>query len=428
MRNLHILIIIAGLLTFIFSCDRATDTNGDLEEPVISKTIGANGDAISIINNDGDEIELIIPADAITDSTNITLTALNELNNDIFADNLSFGIRLEPAGLMLNEPATLNINFANDLSDTTSATLFNLIDNSTAFPLGNRKVTMKSISGDIYHFSPYGGANPSGGEASQQADGIDGSGAGPYDWQTTFAAIDALIWYGNLLIRLGNEVEGQKYLDRARDILEAAAQKFLDQPTPDEPCGWYLDIALKYAEKVNLMVGGEMNAKFSDLLVDLADKCLGRGQIEYDHQLSMSSTGYTEEWTLTGFVDWYFTVLTYPYGDVSGSGTIVLSRNGTGGECTFSCTASINVEVSGTLEADNDALLWINFELEENWPELIYTWVCPDGSFNVTQSALGQQTVSLRLLLQEGWTESRPVTVTPVSGTQTYILHITRLP
>ena len=428
MRNLYILIIIAGLLTFIFSCDRATDTNGDLEEPIISKIIGVNGDALSIINNDGDVIELIIPANAITDSTNITLTALNELNNDIFADNLSFGIRLEPAGLMLNEPATLNINFANDLSDTISATLFNLIDNSTAFPLGNRKVTMKSISGDIYHFSGYGGANPSGGEASQQADGIDGSGAGPYDWQTTFTAIDALIWYGNLLIRLGNEVEGQKYLDRARDILEAAAQKFLDQPTPDEPCGWYLDIALKYAAKVNLMVGGEMNAKFSDLLVDLADKCLGRGQIEYDHQLSMSSTGYTEEWTLTGFVDWYFTVLTYPYGDVSGSGTIVLSRNGTGGECTFSCTASINVEVSGTLEADNDALLWINFELEEDWPELIYTWVCPDGSFDVSQSALGKQTVSLRLLVQEGWTESRPVTVAPVSGTQTYILHITRLP
>jgi hypothetical protein len=116
------------------------------------------------------------------------------------------------------------------------------------------------------------------------------------------------------------------------------------------------------------------------------------------------------------------------YGDVSGSGTIVLTRNGTGGECTFSCTASINVEVSGTLEADDQAYLWLNLELEEDWPELIYTWVCPDGSFNVTQTALGQQTVSLRLLLQEGWTESRPVTVTPVSGTQTYILHITRLP
>jgi hypothetical protein len=426
--NVFSILVVVVVIGLIGCKNQPTDTNGDLEEPVISKTIGANGGVLSIVNNDGDEIELLIPARAIEDSTEITLTALNELDNDIFVNNLSFGILLEPAGLMFDEPATLIINFANDLPDTTSATLFNLIEDSKAFPLGSRKVSTNSLSGDIYHFSGYGAANPSGGEAAQQAGAIAGSGAGPFDWQTTYAAIEALIWYGNLLIRLGNEVEGQKYLDRARDILEADAQNFLDQPVPDEPCGWYLKVAIKYSEKVNLMVGGEMNAAFSDLLVDLADRCLGRGQIQYDHQLSMSSSGYTEQWTLTGLVDWYFTVLTYPYGDVSGSGTVILTRNGTGGECTFSCTASINVEVSGTLEADNDALLWINFELEEDWPELIYTWVCPDGSFDVTQSALGKQTVSLRLLLQEGWTESRPVTVAPVSGTQTYILHITRLP
>ncbi len=423
-------ILIASTIIGLIGCkNQPTDSSGDLEEPVISKTVGANGSILSIVNNDGDKIELIIPAWAIDDSTEITLTALNELNNDIFANNLSFGILLEPAGLMLNEPATINIDFAEDLNDTASVTLFNLIDNSTAYPLGNRKVASNNLSGEIYHFSEYGAANPSGGEVGQQAGGIAGSGAGPYDWQTTYAAIEALLWYGNLLICLGNEVEGQKYLDRARDILEADAQNFLDQTVPDEPCGWYLKVAIKYSEKVNLMVGGEMNQAFSDLLVNLADKCLGRGQIQYDHSLSMSYLSYTEEWTITGLVDWYFTVLSYPFGDVSGNGTVVLNRNGTAEDCTFSGTASINVEVSGTLEADNDALLWINLELEENWPEYNLTYLCPDNVVvDSPQLALGKQSYSLRLLLQEGWTESRPVTISPVSGTFTYILHITRLP
>ena len=430
MKNLIFNLILGCLFLFVIGCkNQPTDSSDDLEEPVISKTIGANGGVLSIVNIDGDEIELIIPARAIEDSTEITLTALNELNNDIFANKLSFGILLEPAGLMLNEPATINIDFAEDLNDTASVTLFNLIDNSTAFPLGDRKTTLYSLSGEIYHFSSYGGANPSGGEAGQQAGGIAGSGAGPFDWQTTYAAIEALIWYGNLLIRLGNEVEGQKYLDRARDILEADAQNFLDQPVPDEPCGWYLNVAIKYAEKVNLMVGGEMNAAFSDLLVDLADRCLGRGQIQYDHRLSGSYEGYSEEWTITGLVDWYFTVLKYPYGDVSGNGKVELSRNGTAADCTFSGTASINVTISGTLEADDQAYLWLNLEIEEDWPGYTLTYYCPDNVVVPSpQPAIDKQSYSLRLLLQEGWTESRPVSVSPVSGTFTYIMHITRLP
>jgi hypothetical protein len=177
------------------------------------------------------------------------------------------------------------------------------------------------------------------------------------------------------------------------------------------------------------MVGGEMNAKFSDLLVDLADKCLGRGQIQYDHRLSGSYSGYSEEWTITGLVDWYFTVLTYPYGDVSGNGTVILNRSGTADQCTFSGSASINVTISGTLEADDQAYLWLNLEIEEDWPGYSLTYICPDNVVvDVPQPAVGKQSYSLRLLLQEGWTESRPVNVAPVSGTFTYIMHITRLP
>ena len=428
MKNKYFKLLIAGLLTFFFGCNnQPTETNADLEEPVISKTIGANGDTISVVNNNGDEIKLLIPANAIEDSTEIILTALNELNNDIFADNLSFGIRLEPAGLMLNEPATLNINFANNLSDTTSATLFNLIDNSTAFPLGNRKVTTSSISGIIYHFSEYGAANPSGGEASSQADGVSGSGAGPFDWQATFDAIDALLAWADYFARHGDSESAQEYLDKACEILNADAQNFLDQPMPDEPCGWYKKAAQKYAERVMLMgCSQQLSNDFSDLINDLGDKCLGRGQIEYDHIISFTDVNLNR--TIKGFVDWSFTVFTYPFGDVSGNGVVELNGNGINYGCTLTESVSINVEVSGTLESDDQGLLWLNLELEENWPQHDMIGICPDDIVTSVTDPAGHGFHTIRLLLQEGWTYTEPVVQTGVSGSYTYILHITQLP
>lgn len=74
-----------------------------------SKIIGPEGGTVTATGADGSKYTLVIPAQAIADSTTITLTPITSLTGAPLTNGLVAGVQMSPEGLVFEQDATLTI-------------------------------------------------------------------------------------------------------------------------------------------------------------------------------------------------------------------------------------------------------------------------------------------------------------------------------
>ena len=385
------------------------------------------GDTLKVLNHNNDLISLIIPPYALQDTTTVTILPNFSAPTNPISKNIFPGVRILPDSLRLLIPATLRVDMSTGIMDTSMSTLFFLHDSSLAYPLGNPEITDSSIQGDIYHFSNYMGGEPDGDEIVGQSDNTGYSGSSnPFDWQGTYTLVEGLLQYAKLLILLGHTEEAQKVMEKANKVVENDANKFIKEPIPEHPCGWYLQALFRFAEKVNLMVGGELNQQFSDRIGEIMDLCEFRGEIEFRHQITFSGQGYVYTWDITGFVP--FSVSTQDYTTITGSGSVDHAISGHAAECEITGSGIIPVIITGELAADQVGFPWLEMTFHETmFGDYGVTYVCPDVTYESPQP-VGNPGSTERFMMQEGYKVIVPVVAPGASGSFVYIMHIIHLP
>jgi hypothetical protein len=93
------------------------------EKASATQTIGAEGGSISLTDAKGVVYKLDIPAGALTDQTEVKLTAVNEIGGWPLDGEMLGGVKIEPEGLQLNDVAKLSITLPNGLPSDKLSTL-----------------------------------------------------------------------------------------------------------------------------------------------------------------------------------------------------------------------------------------------------------------------------------------------------------------
>ena len=390
------------------------------------------GDTLRVLNHKNDLISLIIPPYALQDTTTITVIPLFSAPVNPIAKNIFPGVRILPDSLRLLKPATLRVDMSTGILDTSMSALFYLYDSSLAYPLGNPEITDSSIQGEIYHFSGYMGGEPDGDEMVGQSDNTGYSGSSnPFDWQGTYTLVEGMLEYARLLILLGKTEEAQKVMEKINKIIENDAKKFIEQPIPEEPCGWYLTALFKFADKVFSMIGGELGDQFSDRIGELMDRCAFRGEIEFRHHITFfPQEGFVYTWDITGFVP--FSVSTQDYTTITGEGSVDHAISGHAGiapdRCELTGAGIIPVTITGELTADEVGFPWLEMTFHETmFGDYGVTYICPDVTFEQPQP-VGNPGSTERFMMEEGYTVIVPAVAPGVSGSWVYIIHIIHLP
>jgi hypothetical protein len=387
------------------------------------------GDTLSVLNHKNDLISLIIPPYALQDTATITLIPLFSVPVNPIAKNIFPGVRILPDSLRLLKPAILRVDMSAGVPDTSMSALFFIYDTNLVYPLGNLEITDSSIQGEIYHFSGYTGGEPDGDEIIGQSDNSVLSGSSnPFDWQGTSTLVEGLLKYAELLMFLGKTEEAQKVIEKANKVVENDAKKFINAKIPDNPCGWYLTALFKFAEMVNLMIGGELNMQFSDRIGELMDLCEFRGEVEFRHQITFSAGGpeYVYVWNITGFVP--YSVSTKDYKTITGSGNVDHAISGHAGECEITGSGIIPVTVTGELTADQLGFPWLEMTFHETiFKDYGVTYVCPEYTYESPQP-VGNPEPTVRFMMEEGYTVIIPVVEPGATGSYVYIMHVIHLP
>jgi hypothetical protein len=311
------------------------------------------------------------------------------------------------------------------ISDTSRIILYNLKAADFAIPLYKSELTDYSITSEIYHFSDYGGAQPSNQEIIDQSNKINtGSVTDLMDWQSFAELVKGMLEYAELLQATGEDQLADQLLESLEQKIIQQVNAFLDIPIPEDPCGYYQQALFKYAELAQLLTSDtQLIRRVEDRLIEIRNRCFIRGELEYDHNMLFNTGGGTIHRTIKGSVPFIVNTYNEPYGEITGSGTVDWS----GVEesvCTGTETVVGNIALRGEMEVDNIGYPWLNFEMYEYWSGSI-TVVCPNGTsvipFNPPAS-----TAAARFLLEDGYTVVQP---SPVgSGQFKWILHISFQP
>ena len=384
-----------------------------------SAVVDSTGGKITVVNTAGDSITLIIPPYNIWNPTAVTLTAFDTPPETPIARNILPGVSITPAGLKLSQPAVLKVKFMNTITEPGIAMLFSINQSDYVIPLGHLKLTDNSIAGEIYHFSDYFAGEPSRGETDGQAAKCGGeSGDGFTDWNDTFTDVEGLLSWAEELMSMGDDEEAEKVTDRAKEILDQAAKKFLNLPVPDEPCGWYKNQLVKFAEAVFSLIGGDLGNQFADRVQDIWNRCAIRGCIQCDYAISLYESS-SPDWFITGDIP--FHSLNTDFLSVSGEGTLI-QKIYSQTDCLLTGSGSNQVNLNGKVTADDQGYLWLDVDWTETWNTTnIWTMTCP-GEAPVSRSELSwTEKLPLRFLVAEGYQIIQP-------GQYIWTLHLFSMP
>jgi len=195
---------------------------------------------------------------------------------------------------------------------------------------------------------------------------------------------------------------------------------------PADPCGPYQRALSKIADLVYSMIGGTLETQMSDAEVQVSNRCMLTGTLEYNHDLTVTSAGYYHHETVTGSFPFSVNTMVEPMGAIQGGGSGSITLTGAAGECTYSGGGTINVQLGGVETVDQMGTGYLEFVLNESWycPGSVIN-VCPNGTTAV-QLPCTSVSPTLRILLQDGVTSVQPFLAG--SGSYTYTLHITHAP
>ncbi len=424
--------IIFFLLVLLLLAACKEDSNPVNEDEIISSktetvTPKAGGN-LELTNSKGDIIKLSIPPYAVKDTQQITLQILSETKPNPFSQNILSTIRILPDGLMLDSNATISVTFKSAVSDTAQSILYYRKQNDLAYPLETKWLNNNTVVGKIFHFSDYGGAKPTRGEVSDQANKLNNDfNYGLWDWQGFSQYVLAMLKYIEFSQLYGDDETAQSLQDQLEQKIINQVNAFLDLPIPEEPCGYYLQTLLKYSAMVFTMVSNEqLEQRIQNRLNETLNRCYVRGELEFDYHYCVSAEGGEICRDITGFVPFTVNSTVEPHGQIQGSGD--LDWTGTMTEipanCIYNELGTVSVNLGGEMTIDEFGVLWMEFEINEH------------ASGTVT-AGCGDQIVTLpfnppdvnhniRLLAEDGAELIMPIP--GANGNFKWKLHLTHLP
>ena len=248
------------------SCSDSTGPDTDkLDDRLISSQIGPDGGTLEVTATDGTACRLTIPAGTLSEAANIKITAESSPNESIFTP-LANSFLLEPEGLEFDEPITIEITAASEISsDKIPAILHTSADRPGM--LLETQVDGQTLSTSLTHFSSVTPVVPSAAELELYWDSVmlEISTYGLNEWRAMslyfmymiaysgrngmYSSIDLTTWeavlrvqtsgliaIGSQLCSSGNHTDAESKLNMAINIaknmpftdLEAVAQQALD--------------------------------------------------------------------------------------------------------------------------------------------------------------------------------------------------------
>ncbi|MFN3695036.1 MAG: hypothetical protein ACK4UV_08500, partial [Ignavibacterium sp.] len=428
-RMTFMLILLLAII-FLFSCNE--DSNPVDNNPTIAsstkKITPESGGSIELINKSGDQIKLTIYPYSLEDTTNITLEILNDVAENPFSQNILTTIRILPDGLKLDSAATIKVTFNKDISDTSKTILYYRKENNLAHPLKSKWINNRTVEAFIFHFSDYGGAIPTSNEIiSQTQNTSQEPNSNVWDWQSFYDLITALLKYEAMLELIGETDLSEQLHNKIVQKVTEQVNLFMNQPIPDEPCGYYLKTFLKYHEMAILIgvdehIVEQMNEKLNEVL----NRCYVRGELEFDYQYCVAAEGAEICRTITGFVPFTVNTTVEPHGQINGSGNLDWSGTMTGlpPNCIYNETGVVSVTLGGEMVIDEFGVLWLDFEISEHASGTV-TAGC-DGINQTYPFNPPDVTHNIRILAQEGSELIMPIP--GANGNFRWIVHLNFLP
>ncbi len=341
--------------------------------------LDTTGGVVKVANSRNDTITLTIPRYALWEPTTITLTTFDNQPINPIHENIFPGVNIAPGGFRPHRPVTLKVTFATTEVDTQLSTLFYIKQSDFVLPLGNLSVTDSSIEGEIYHFSDYSGGDPSQSEVLDQAGkAAEGGALNPYDWQGTYDMVKALIRWSQMLELFENEVEAEAKFNEAKEILKRDAENFINQPVPDDPCGWYRNTFIKFYEMVSshlTLSDGDLLSRYIDRFNELFNECGIQGDITCHYVLEQQAAA--TKWDIKGIVP--FSGSPSTLGQFAGDGEANIVVTGHPGDCVTTGYGTNTISLDGEVTADIQGYIWLDVNWTEAWwTTSSITTTCPD--------------------------------------------------
>jgi hypothetical protein len=432
-RSSKLSVLVIAIITLLLSqsCSEDKSTNPGQNNSV-SATLGQNGGTITMSTNSGNTITLTIPAGALAQPTTISLEALSSCPTNPIATHLFTGVRITPDSLKLKEPAILRVRFGSGPPPVTT-TLICFKNPDLVLPLGNDTLYESTVEGEIYHFSDYGGCDPTSSEGLTQSDrGWNSIPDDPMDWWHVYENTNAMEKWAEMLDDPWDMPEdAQQLRDKISDIVEQVASRFLDQPAPDPPCDdpAYILAFCKFQALVIKYVDGDLGAEFDSRLEDIASHCFYDGTIEYGHHFIFSYSSYYEVIDVTGSVPFHINPYYSESNAVYGGGSTHDAFSGTADDCTITGSGENHVILSGSFLEDIPGSQHFQVDFDESWyVSSILTLICPDEDPESNAVPPTHDTFSIEFPFHDGYVEQQPFIGQGGTGTYTWTLHITHQP
>ncbi|HSR52760.1 MAG TPA: hypothetical protein VLV83_18205 [Acidobacteriota bacterium] len=248
--------------------------------------IDIEGGRLEVEDGEGNSVTLSIPPFALLEPATITLGVLNTPPRPTFLQNVYPGVRVESEpDVTLNQPALLDIRLAEPIRNPGLSALFWLDENDQVRALGNQRILANSAQGEINHFGLFTWERLTLSDAMFYAALI--AALDPEQ-----RAVDGLPEVDETLrefLALSDDINTLEELRRIRDLLadddiadlpEAAqllaeaAQRFLDQDVPDDPCGLYHGFLVRFAALVAELGDADLDEAFRQRIESVDQQCL----------------------------------------------------------------------------------------------------------------------------------------------------------
>ena len=213
MKTIKNILMIALIFTgLVFSgCGKSgsgspvvSDLTGESATKIIE---AADGGSISCTASDGVEVTLTIPAKALNESTEVTLTVETASETANVEPETFYKIKTEPENLMLSGTAYLQVELSESLTALPDISLGYLKDDGFLLPLKQKRIT-NTITGNLYRFGTFDCSEFNTDLGNDIADKIQ-TAETPDTWQDLFTIINGLIRVNNYLQQAG-EIDNAK--------------------------------------------------------------------------------------------------------------------------------------------------------------------------------------------------------------------------
>ncbi len=162
-------------LTFLLGLTACYDTvpTPPTGKPVIetgnakTASIGTRGGQVSASASNGVTYSLVIPPNALNQTTNITLTPISSMGNAPLSAGVSAAVQMEPSGLSFKRSATLRIGNTSSVAAGKRLFGFGSANDGTKFRLNSPAVKSGLTELKINHFSDAGLGNATDAEIAQ---------------------------------------------------------------------------------------------------------------------------------------------------------------------------------------------------------------------------------------------------------------------